>query len=119
MAPCRRLGQGEGHYAYARFLTDEVEALWRQGKRVKVFFLLRDAYLLSRMPGLPSQTIGRPVRRQGLRRPAAHGPVHRIVQQEEAGEHGEMALGGGWEQAPEVQPVPIVDGRTGKAIEAP
>ena len=35
-------------YAYARFLTDEVEALRRQGKRVKVFFLLRDAYLLSR-----------------------------------------------------------------------
>jgi FMN phosphatase YigB (HAD superfamily) len=35
-------------YAYARFLTDEVEALRTQGKRVKVFFLLRDAYLLSR-----------------------------------------------------------------------
>lgn len=35
-------------YAYARFLTDEVEALRQQGKRVKVFFLLRDAYLLSR-----------------------------------------------------------------------
>jgi hypothetical protein len=25
------------------------------------------------------------------------------------------ALGGGWEQAPAVQPLPIVDGRTGKA----
>jgi hypothetical protein len=35
-------------YAYARFLLDEVEALRKQGKRVKVFFLLRDAYLLSR-----------------------------------------------------------------------
>jgi FMN phosphatase YigB (HAD superfamily) len=35
-------------YAYARFLMDEVEALRQQGKRVKVFFLLRDAYLLSR-----------------------------------------------------------------------
>ncbi|AZO32487.1 HAD family hydrolase [Mesorhizobium sp. M1B.F.Ca.ET.045.04.1.1] len=34
-------------YAYARFLMDEVEALKQQGKRVKVFFLLRDAYLLS------------------------------------------------------------------------
>ncbi|MER9851736.1 hypothetical protein NKJ55_31405 [Mesorhizobium sp. M0106] len=34
-------------YAYARFLMDEVEALRQQGKRVKVFFLLRDAYLLS------------------------------------------------------------------------
>jgi FMN phosphatase YigB (HAD superfamily) len=34
-------------YAYARFLMDEVEALEKQGKRVKVFFLLRDAYLLS------------------------------------------------------------------------
>ncbi|RUU48905.1 hypothetical protein EOD08_00465 [Mesorhizobium sp. M6A.T.Ca.TU.002.02.2.1] len=34
-------------YAYARFLMDEVEALQQQGKRVKVFFLLRDAYLLS------------------------------------------------------------------------
>ncbi|RWP96703.1 HAD family hydrolase [Mesorhizobium sp.] len=34
-------------YAYARFLVDEVEALQQQGKRVKVFFLLRDAYLLS------------------------------------------------------------------------
>ncbi|RWA78091.1 MAG: hypothetical protein EOQ31_35635 [Mesorhizobium sp.] len=34
-------------YAYARFLIDEVEALQRQGRRVKVFFLLRDAYLLS------------------------------------------------------------------------
>ncbi|MER9210211.1 hypothetical protein [Mesorhizobium sp. M0771] len=38
---------GPALYAYARFLTDEVEALQRQGKRVKVFFLLRDAYLLS------------------------------------------------------------------------
>lgn len=35
-------------YAYARFLMDEVEQLQRQGKRVKVFFLLRDGYLLSR-----------------------------------------------------------------------
>ncbi|MDR3477074.1 MAG: hypothetical protein P4M14_03495 [Gammaproteobacteria bacterium] len=35
-------------YAYARFLMDEVDTLSRQGKRVKVFFLLRDAYLLSR-----------------------------------------------------------------------
>ncbi|MER9153379.1 HAD family hydrolase [Mesorhizobium opportunistum] len=34
-------------YTYARFLMDEVEALERQGKRVKVLFLLRDAYLLS------------------------------------------------------------------------
>ncbi|TIU35476.1 MAG: hypothetical protein E5W38_01630 [Mesorhizobium sp.] len=34
-------------YAYARFLVDEVEALQQQGKQVKVFFLLRDAYLLS------------------------------------------------------------------------
>ncbi|MER8843048.1 hypothetical protein NKH86_31050 [Mesorhizobium sp. M0913] len=34
-------------YAYARFLMDEVEALEQQGKRVKVLFLLRDAYLLS------------------------------------------------------------------------
>ncbi|RWK56806.1 HAD family hydrolase [Mesorhizobium sp.] len=34
-------------YAYARFLMDEVEALQQQGKRVKVLFLLRDAYLLS------------------------------------------------------------------------
>lgn len=34
-------------YAYARFLMDEVEALEQQGKRVRVFFLLRDAYLLS------------------------------------------------------------------------
>ncbi|MER9345329.1 hypothetical protein NKI41_32285 [Mesorhizobium sp. M0601] len=34
-------------YAYARFLMDEVEELQQQGKRVKVFFLLRDAYLLS------------------------------------------------------------------------
>ncbi|WP_192385064.1 HAD family hydrolase [Mesorhizobium silamurunense] len=34
-------------YAYARFLVDEVEALQQQGKRVRVFFLLRDAYLLS------------------------------------------------------------------------
>ncbi|BCG83327.1 HAD family hydrolase [Mesorhizobium sp. 113-3-3] len=34
-------------YAYARFLMDEVEALQQQGRRVKVFFLLRDAYLLS------------------------------------------------------------------------
>ncbi|RWF81305.1 MAG: hypothetical protein EOQ36_31240 [Mesorhizobium sp.] len=34
-------------YAYARFLMDEVETLQQQGKRVKVFFLLRDAYLLS------------------------------------------------------------------------
>ncbi|MER9600435.1 HAD family hydrolase [Mesorhizobium sp. M0244] len=34
-------------YAYARFLMDEVEALQQQGKRVRVFFLLRDAYLLS------------------------------------------------------------------------
>ncbi|TIO86486.1 MAG: hypothetical protein E5X48_21480 [Mesorhizobium sp.] len=34
-------------YAYARFLIDEVAALQQQGKRVKVFFLLRDAYLLS------------------------------------------------------------------------
>ncbi|MCC8976441.1 hypothetical protein [Bradyrhizobium brasilense] len=34
-------------YAYACFLMDEVEALQQQGKRVKVFFLLRDAYLLS------------------------------------------------------------------------
>ncbi|MER8843057.1 hypothetical protein NKH86_31120 [Mesorhizobium sp. M0913] len=38
---------GPALYAYARFLMDEVEALQRQGKRVKVFFLLRDAYLLS------------------------------------------------------------------------
>ncbi|MER9855956.1 MULTISPECIES: HAD family hydrolase [unclassified Mesorhizobium] len=34
-------------YAYARFLVDEVEALKQRGKRVKVLFLLRDAYLLS------------------------------------------------------------------------
>ncbi|MER8461108.1 hypothetical protein NKH24_34785 [Mesorhizobium sp. M1300] len=34
-------------YAYARFLMDEVEALQQQGRRVKIFFLLRDAYLLS------------------------------------------------------------------------
>ncbi|MCV3211653.1 hypothetical protein OHD62_34445 [Mesorhizobium sp. YC-39] len=34
-------------YAYARFLMDEVETLQQHGKRVKVFFLLRDAYLLS------------------------------------------------------------------------
>lgn len=34
-------------YGYARFLTDEVEALRSRGKRVKVFFLLRDAYLLA------------------------------------------------------------------------
>lgn len=34
-------------YAYARFLMDEVESLEQQGKRVRVFFLLRDAYLLS------------------------------------------------------------------------
>lgn len=34
-------------YAYARFLMDEVEALQQQGKRAKLFFLLRDAYLLS------------------------------------------------------------------------
>lgn len=38
---------GPALYAYARFLMDEVEALQKQGKRVKVFFLLRDAYLLS------------------------------------------------------------------------
>jgi len=38
---------GPALYAYARFLMDEVEALQQQGKRVKVFFLLRDAYLLS------------------------------------------------------------------------
>ncbi|MER8983588.1 hypothetical protein [Mesorhizobium sp. M0870] len=34
-------------YAYARFLMDEVETLQQQGKRVRVFFLLRGAYLLS------------------------------------------------------------------------
>ncbi|RWB52797.1 MAG: hypothetical protein EOQ48_34040 [Mesorhizobium sp.] len=34
-------------YAYARFLMDEVAALQKQGKRVRVLFLLRDAYLLS------------------------------------------------------------------------
>ncbi|MER8672298.1 hypothetical protein NKH45_35530 [Mesorhizobium sp. M1156] len=34
-------------YAYCRFLMDEVDTLQRQGKRVKVLFLLRDAYLLS------------------------------------------------------------------------
>ncbi|RWI31458.1 MAG: hypothetical protein EOR13_26700 [Mesorhizobium sp.] len=38
---------GQVLYAYARFLMDEVEALQQQGKRVRVFFLLRDAYLLS------------------------------------------------------------------------
>lgn len=38
---------GPALYAYARFLMGEVEALQQQGKRVKVFFLLRDAYLLS------------------------------------------------------------------------
>ncbi|ANN60752.1 hypothetical protein EFV37_31920 [Mesorhizobium loti] len=38
---------GPALYAYARFLMDEVEALQKQGKRVKVFFLMRDAYLLS------------------------------------------------------------------------
>ncbi|PBB80171.1 hypothetical protein CK218_16255 [Mesorhizobium sp. WSM3879] len=38
---------GPALYAYARFLMDEVDALQQQGKRVKVFFLLRDAYLLS------------------------------------------------------------------------
>lgn len=43
-----------------------------------------------RMSGLPSQAIGRPVRRQGLRRPGVHRPVHRIVQQEEAGQHAEV-----------------------------
>ncbi|WJI50366.1 hypothetical protein NLY44_28035 [Mesorhizobium sp. C089B] len=34
-------------YAYSRFLIDEVTTLEKQGKRVKVLFLLRDAYLLS------------------------------------------------------------------------
>lgn len=34
-------------YAFSRFLTDEINALERQGKKPKVFFLLRDAYLLS------------------------------------------------------------------------
>ncbi|BCH27053.1 hypothetical protein MesoLjLb_68380 [Mesorhizobium sp. L-8-3] len=34
-------------YAYARFLMDEVEALEQRGQRVRVLFLLRDAYLLS------------------------------------------------------------------------
>ncbi|MER8395331.1 hypothetical protein NKH10_26225 [Mesorhizobium sp. M1340] len=34
-------------YGYARFLMDEVKALQQAGKRVKVLFLLRDAYLLS------------------------------------------------------------------------
>ncbi|MER8957239.1 hypothetical protein NKH98_32250 [Mesorhizobium sp. M0833] len=38
---------GPALYAYARFLVDEVEALKQRGKRVKVLFLLRDAYLLS------------------------------------------------------------------------
>ncbi|RWK58045.1 HAD family hydrolase [Mesorhizobium sp.] len=38
---------GPALYAYARFLMDEVETLQLEGKRVKVFFLLRDAYLLS------------------------------------------------------------------------
>ncbi|MER9689925.1 HAD family hydrolase [Mesorhizobium sp. M0139] len=34
-------------YAYARFLMDEVETLQQRGKRVRVFFMLRGAYLLS------------------------------------------------------------------------
>ena len=35
-------------FGYAHFLANEVQALRQQGKRVKVFFLLRDAYLLGR-----------------------------------------------------------------------
>ncbi|ESY17749.1 hypothetical protein X749_30570 [Mesorhizobium sp. LNJC391B00] len=34
-------------YAYSRFLMEEVAALQQQGKKVRVLFLLRDAYLLS------------------------------------------------------------------------
>ncbi|MER9533845.1 hypothetical protein NKI89_29170 [Mesorhizobium sp. M0309] len=50
-------------YAYARFLTDEVEALQQQGKRVKVFFLLRDAYLLSAAcEAYARKPVGKPVR---------------------------------------------------------
>jgi FMN phosphatase YigB (HAD superfamily) len=35
-------------YAFGRFIYDEIETLRQLGKRPKVFFLLRDAYLLSR-----------------------------------------------------------------------
>ena len=35
-------------YAFSRFICDEIEMLQLAGKRPKVFFLLRDAYLLSR-----------------------------------------------------------------------
>lgn len=50
-------------YAYARFLIDEVEALQQQGKRVKVFFLLRDAYLLSAAcEAYARKPVGKPVR---------------------------------------------------------
>lgn len=33
-------------YAFSRFISDEIFALQQAGKKVKVFFLLRDAYLL-------------------------------------------------------------------------
>lgn len=35
-------------YAFARFVSEEVAALERTGKKVKVFFLMRDAYLLAK-----------------------------------------------------------------------
>lgn len=35
-------------YAFARFICDEITALQQAGKKPKVFFLLRDAYLLAR-----------------------------------------------------------------------
>lgn len=35
-------------YAFAHFVDDEIKALQQAGKKVKVFFLLRDAYLLYR-----------------------------------------------------------------------
>ncbi|MER9242947.1 HAD family hydrolase [Mesorhizobium sp. M0633] len=54
-------------YGYARFLMDEVEALQQQGKRVKVLFLLRDAYLLSAAcEAYAGKPVGKPVRIRGF-----------------------------------------------------
>jgi len=35
-------------YAFAQFITEEIKSLQQGGKKIKVFFLLRDAYLLYR-----------------------------------------------------------------------
>lgn len=50
-------------YTYACFLMNEVEALHQQGKRAKVFFLLRDGYLLSpACEAYARKPVGKPVR---------------------------------------------------------